>query len=1113
MRKSIMILLILAGFCFTAPAKAELAITEIMSQSAHVGGTNGDWWELTNTGSSSVNLTGYSWDDDHQRVGQNIFGAVSIGPGESIIILAHLDDDTVDWRSDWGTVEGGVNVYDRDYFSFNFSGLGDPDGVFLYDTGNVLVTSVTYPSRATGISNEWDTSGTFLGLSVIGVNGAYQSLNIASDVASPGYAVVTVVEPCVGGSGKMLYWTDKDFSKIQRLNLDNDCLEDILIASDGLVNPRGFAIDTSTNKMYWSDGTLGEIRRANLDGSSNELLLTGLRFPTDLALDLDAGKIYFSQTELGFPMPMPRIRKVDLDGTGPIEDVITGIGVPYYLTLDLTNSRIYWADVQNTVIRRANLDGTGIVDFITGLTYVRDVVLDADGNKIYWCDRGSSTVQRANLNDGSGIEILYGPTGLATPHGLLLDDTDDSLYWTDTDTTCVYRGNKDGTAPMETLASGLDGPWALAIVTITRVIYVDADRPPGGDGTSWDTAYKYLSDGLDAALSRDEIHVAQGIYKPLGNRRATFQLITGVALKGGYAGYGEPNPDERDIETYETILSGDRNGDDAVLSDPEDLLTEPTRSENSYHVVTGRDIDETAVLDGFTITAGNANGSFGDFTGVGGGMLNNGHEGECSPTVIECTFIGNSAVDLGGGGMFNYAHGGGVSDPILTNCKFVGNASASIGGGVYNLGDSSPVVTNCTFIGNFAAGNGGGMGNSTFGAPSVCSPTLTNCIFTGNLAVNSGGGMWNYESSNPILTNCTFSGNSVENDGGGMYNLLLDSLTLTNCTFSGNSAGNDGGGMYNQYLFDLTLTNSIFWDNNDSGGTDESAQIYHSDVILLDVNYNCVQGWTGDLSGSGNHGDDPLFIDADGADNITGTEDDDLRLSAGSPCFDAGDNTVLPPDIADLDDDDNTAEPTPLDLDGNPRIINGTVDMGAYELGPNAETCYADFNGDLFMDLYDLSILAQEWLSTGDSLATDLIDDDEIDKLDLAAFAERWLMPCYLCSQADIYTDGKIDLKDYSILANDWLQEGPNLDGDITGNWVVDMSDLNVLLFYWLSPCYLCSEADIYTDGKIDLKDYSILANDWLQEGPNLDGDITGNWVVDMSDLNVLLFYWLNTCQ
>ena len=68
-----------------------------------------------------------------------------------------------------------------------------------------------------------------------------------------------------------------------------------------------------------------------------------------------------------------------------------------------------------------------------------------------------------------------------------------------------------------------------------------------------------------------------------------------VSIYGGYAGYGQPDPNERNIEIYETILSGDLNGDDAAGGD---------HSENSYHVISGNNLQNTDILDGFTIKGG-----------------------------------------------------------------------------------------------------------------------------------------------------------------------------------------------------------------------------------------------------------------------------------------------------------------------------------------------------------------------------------------------------------------------------------------------------------------------------------------------------------------------------
>jgi predicted outer membrane repeat protein len=256
-------------------------------------------------------------------------------------------------------------------------------------------------------------------------------------------------------------------------------------------------------------------------------------------------------------------------------------------------------------------------------------------------------------------------------------------------------------------------------------------------------------------------------------------------------------------------------------------------------------------------------------------------------------------------------------NPTISNCVFVMNANISSGGGMYNR-QSSPIVTNCSFIENFSS-HGSGIFNSD-----DSSPILVNCIFIGNCALDKGGAIYNHQymhglpygqPSEPVITNCIFIGNWAKYYGGGIVNFDNGNgwPVLINCTFTGNSTDGAGGGLYSQA--NVELSNCILWGNSAGGGTIESDQVQGESIV---VNYSCIQGWTGSLGGIGNHGLNPTFVDADGLDDIPGTEDDDLHLCPGSPCIDAGDNNAVPPDVNE-------------DLDGNPRIFRAAVDMGAYE--------------------------------------------------------------------------------------------------------------------------------------------------------------------------------------
>jgi parallel beta-helix repeat protein len=493
------------------------------------------------------------------------------------------------------------------------------------------------------------------------------------------------------------------------------------------------------------------------------------------------------------------------------------------------------------------------------------------------------------------------------------------------------------------------------------IIYVDADATGANDGSSWADAYIYLQEALadaNAAEKPVEIRVAQGIYKPNEGlvaipefdwRMMTFQLINGVDLKGGYAGVDAPDPNERDIELYETILSGDLNGDDAEVADSSNLVTEPTRAENSYHVVFAFECNESPILDGFTISGGNAynpNDELSIFNGGGGiyitmsnpliyncifinnsAYINGGGIINCqdSNSVLNnCTFYGNSAVKNGGGisiernsdptliscnFYLNSAEfGGGMSNensnPILTNCQFSKNSADDDGGGIFNGLESNPTLANCTFRENFSVQDGGGMMNRERSNPAV-----TNCRFSGNRSDSNGGGISNTD-SNPAVTNCILTGNTANLSGGGIYN-DFSSPIIINCTFSGNRAGGWGGGII-QLFGRATMTNCILWGDTPS----EIMTIEPISEGSILPTYSNIQGG---FPGEGNLDIDPYFANpgywADADDPNTAGDPNDpnsiwvdgdyhLKSEVGrwgpnseswvyddvtSPCIDAGD--------------------------------------------------------------------------------------------------------------------------------------------------------------------------------------------------------------------------------
>ncbi len=467
----------------------------------------------------------------------------------------------------------------------------------------------------------------------------------------------------------------------------------------------------------------------------------------------------------------------------------------------------------------------------------------------------------------------------------------------------LFRNRKLFVLNFALILALLGGMFGVVSVQASAVIHVKWNASGANNGTSWADAYTDLQSALSAAISGDEIWVTAGTYKPTTgiDRTVSFTLKIGVAIYGGFAGT-ETLLTQRDPATNVTILSGDIG----IMGD---------NSDNSYHVVIGSSENNSAILDGVTITAGNANSSmYSSDQSKGGGMYND----KGSPTLMNIIFNGNYATFGGGmynGGEYSYPNG---SNPILTNVIFNAN-SAIEGGGIRNENYSNPILTNVTFSGNSAVRSGGGMENFHYG-----SPILTNVTFSGNTGGAGGGGIINWSSSSPILTNVTFNVNSATDWGGGIYNDNGSNPSLKNVTFSGNQAS-QGGGMYNAYGSDPSVTNSILYSN--PGG-----EIFDVSGTRV-VNYSIVQGG---YPGTGNLDVNPLVGPLQNNGGFTQT----MALGVGSPAINAG--------------DDATCATT--DQRGVTRPQGSHCDIGAYEYEPGIQyvkwNANGANNGTSWMDAY-----------------------------------------------------------------------------------------------------------------------------------------------------------------
>jgi predicted outer membrane repeat protein len=413
------------------------------------------------------------------------------------------------------------------------------------------------------------------------------------------------------------------------------------------------------------------------------------------------------------------------------------------------------------------------------------------------------------------------------------------------------------------------------------VWYVDGSVGSSGLGTSWGEALRTIGEAASAALDGDEIWIKGGNYV----LSSSILVDDEIGVFGGFAGW-ETQRDQRDPAANPTTIQGDG-------------------SPLQFFEVTADDV----IFDGLTFTGS----AFNSVIWLSGPPADT--------TINECTFTGISGIPL---------IQGLTEETEITSCRFIGNGIPLATDNDFT-GTAPPMsISDCLFLDNTS-----GFDGAAFRPRRAVN--LDRCVFLNNQADGSGGaiylqGPWPVRISNSLfVANAAGASGATNRHGGAIAVYDFVDLVVTNCTFYGNTAGTGalGGGAIgaNMPSIPYGVVNSQFWNN---AGNPWDRDFYGSPT----VSYSNIQQTT--VSGTGVITIEPAFVDPDGADDILGTPDDDLRLAAGSAGIDVGDNAVQDVCAKDLDGLQRFLD--------DPAVTNGgsgtapIIDMGAYERGGAADT-------------------------------------------------------------------------------------------------------------------------------------------------------------------------------
>jgi len=457
-----------------------------------------------------------------------------------------------------------------------------------------------------------------------------------------------------------------------------------------------------------------------------------------------------------------------------------------------------------------------------------------------------------------------------------------------------------------------------------NIYYVDQFATGAQTGTSWVNASTDLQSVFNLLSDGDTVFVAAGTYEPAANSSYSIKN-NNIKLFGGFPHGGNPGLDNRNWLVYQSLIKGD-----GALSIFGNLNNYSGTTIIDGFFMTGAGSHEQGgvayLLGSFPIQISNCN-FYNNSSSNQGGIF---YDNSCPAIFDHCTFTGNNG-SAEGGLLFME-----VSSPTVTHCIFTNNNETASGGMIFAV-LGSPQFSYSTFSNNILAGAGGVLyldlastdinqctflNNTLADGLFYCnegSVQITNSIFSENIATHSAILEMIMSNSPSSFTNCVFNHNqATENAYGGLFYNSNSPLSITNSTLYANtSSGFPYSSLFHNYSSATTdFNNCIIWGNSFVNLASQQMG------ILPAFHYSLVQGITDPANFVANA--DPLFVNPSnpiGSDGIWATPDDGLALLSTSQAVDKGNNAAIPSGIT-------------KDIDGNNRIINSIVDLGAYEYYP-----------------------------------------------------------------------------------------------------------------------------------------------------------------------------------